>query len=64
MSSEEEGKETLLIASKTKAYIKDQGCMVAGDALDELNRKVYELINNAVKRTKENKRTTLRGHDF
>ncbi|MCB1309212.1 MAG: hypothetical protein KDK30_13560 [Leptospiraceae bacterium] len=57
-------KETLIVASKTKAYIKSQGCMVSSDALDELNKKVYEIIENAVKRTKENKRSTLRAHDF
>ncbi|MCB1326667.1 MAG: hypothetical protein H7A21_14265 [Spirochaetales bacterium] len=57
-------KETLIVASKTKAYIKSQGCMVSSDALDELNRKVYDLLDNAIKRTKDNKRSTLRAHDF
>ena len=59
-----EERETLIVASKTKAYIKNLGCMVSADALDELNNKIYELIENAVKRTKENKRSTLRSHDF
>ncbi len=59
-----EERETLIVASKTKAFIKSQGCMVSADALDELNNKIYELIENAVKRTKENKRSTLRAHDF
>ena len=38
--------------------------MVSADAMDALNAKVYELIDAAVKRTKENKRSTLRPHDF
>ncbi|MCR9141665.1 MAG: hypothetical protein NXI24_05390 [bacterium] len=59
-----EERETLIVASKTKAFIKSQGCMVSADALDELNNKIYALIENAVKRTKENKRSTLRSHDF
>jgi histone H3/H4 len=59
-----EERETLIVASKTKAFIKSQGCMVSADALDQLNNKIYELIENAVKRTKENKRSTLRSHDF
>jgi histone H3/H4 len=59
-----EEKDLLIVASKTKNYIKNQGCMVSGDALEALNRKIYELIDNAVKRTRENKRTTLRPHDF
>ncbi len=59
-----EERETLIVASKTKAFIKSQGCMVSADALDELNNKIYALIEGAVKRTKENKRSTLRAHDF
>ncbi|MEQ9366093.1 MAG: hypothetical protein RIF32_17750 [Leptospirales bacterium] len=59
-----EERETLIVASKTKAFIKSQGCLFSADALDQLNNKIYELIENAVKRTKENKRSTLRSHDF
>jgi hypothetical protein len=59
-----EEKEALIVASKTKAYIKSQGCMVSGDAIDALNVKIYEMLDQAVKRTKENKRTTLRSHDL
>ena len=57
-------KESLVIASKTRAYIKDCGCMVSPEALEEFNRRVYELLDKAIHRTKENKRTTLRPHDF
>lgn len=57
-------KEMLLVASKTKNYIKEQGCMVSADALDELNERIYRLLDEAVRRTKENKRSTLRSHDF
>lgn len=56
--------ETLLVASKTKAYIKSQGCMVSADAIDEINKKLYELLDKAIQRTKDNKRTTLRPHDL
>lgn len=59
-----EEKEALIVASKTKAYIKSQGCMVSGDAIDALNEKIYAMLDLAVKRTKENKRTTLRAHDL
>ena len=57
-------KETLVIASKTKAYLKSQGCIVSADSVSALNKKVYELLDLAVMRTKENKRTTVRPHDF
>lgn len=60
----EQEKESLLVASKTRSYIKEQGCMVSQDALEELNRQVYRLLDEAIRRTRENKRTTLRPHDF
>ncbi|MBI39267.1 MAG: hypothetical protein CMF59_06685 [Leptospiraceae bacterium] len=59
-----EEKEQLVVASKTRAYIKSQGCMVSADAVEELNKKVYAIIDAAVQRTKDNKRSTLRPHDF
>ncbi|MCB1168707.1 MAG: hypothetical protein KDK25_00150 [Leptospiraceae bacterium] len=59
-----EEKEQLVVASKTRAYIKSQGCMVSADAVEQLNKKVYELIDAAIQRTKDNKRSTLRPHDF
>ena len=59
-----EEKEQLVVASKTRAYIKSQGCVVSADAVEELNKKVYEIIDAAIQRTKDNKRSTLRPHDF
>jgi len=61
---EEAATESLIVASKAKNIIKNAGCMVAADALDELNRKVHRLIEEAIKRTKENKRSTVRPYDF
>lgn len=63
-NNEETSTESLIVASKAKNIIKNHGCMVAADALDELNRKVHRLIDEAVKRTKENKRSTVRPYDF
>jgi hypothetical protein len=57
-------KEMLLVASKVKAMIKSAGCNTAGDALDGLNNHVGWLVQQAVKRTKDNKRKTVRGYDF
>ena len=59
-----DAKETLVITSKTKAYIKEKGCMMSSDAIGALNEKVYDLVEKAVNRTKENKRSTVRPHDF
>lgn len=38
--------------------------MVSADAIDEINKKLYELLDKAIQRTKDNKRTTLRPHDL
>ena len=56
--------EAEVVASKVKAMIKAAGCNTAGDALDGLNAHVGWLINEAVKRTNENKRKTVRAYDF
>lgn len=57
-------REVLIMKSKTKAYIKEHGCMVAGDSMGELNNKIYDLLDAAIKRTKDNKRSTVRPQDF
>ena len=57
-------KEMLLVGSKVRAAIKDAGCNTAGDALEGLNQYVGWLIMQATKRASENKRKTVRAHDF
>ena len=54
----------LLVASKVKESIKEQGCNTAGDALDALNGWVHWLIEQATKRAEANGRKTVKGHDF
>jgi hypothetical protein len=56
--------ETLLIASKVRASVKDSDCNFAGDALDGLNTYVHWLISQATARAKANGRKTVRAHDF
>ncbi|UPO14266.1 hypothetical protein MY480_08605 [Leptospira borgpetersenii] len=51
-------KETLIVTSKVKAYIKSKGFMTSGDAIDGLNEKIHQLIDEAVKRPESNKRST------
>jgi hypothetical protein len=56
--------EMLLVGSKVRAMIKAAGCNTAGDALDGLNAYVGWLIGQATSRADENKRKTVRAHDF
>jgi len=57
-------KEVLVVASKVKAYVKKKGCMTSADAVAALSDKVYALLDEAVKRTKANRRSTLRPQDL
>lgn len=57
-------RENLVVASKTRAYIKSKECMMSADALEELNKRVYALLDEAMKRTRSNKRSTIKAHDF
>lgn len=64
MSEDTTSKESLIVASKIKAYIKSKGLMTASDAIDGLNEKIYKLIDEAIERTQANKRSTVRSYDF
>lgn len=59
-----EEKATLVVSSKVKEYIKSKELMTAGDAIDGLNEKIYKMIDEAIERTKANKRSTVRSYDF
>ncbi|EMY60774.1 hypothetical protein [Leptospira terpstrae] len=62
--TETTSKESLIVTSKVKAYIKSKGFMTSGDAIDGINDEIYRLIDKALERTSANKRTTVRSTDF
>jgi hypothetical protein len=57
-------KESLVVASKIRAYIKSKKMMTASDALVTINDKVYGLLDAAAERTKANRRSTLKPQDL
>ena len=57
-------KEVLIVASKTKAYIKSQGMMTSSDAIVALSDAIYALIDAAIVRTKANRRSTVKPQDL
>lgn len=57
-------RDSLVVASKVKAYIKGKKMMTSSDALDALNEKVYCLLDVAAERTKANRRSTLKPQDL
>lgn len=57
-------KEVLVVVSKVKDYVKEKGFMTSADAIPELSSKVYMLLDEAMKRTKENGRQTIKPQDL
>ena len=57
-------KEVLVVASKVKAFNKSRGVMTSSDAIAALNEKVYDLLTEGAKRTKANRRSTLKPQDL
>lgn len=65
MAAKKKGKkEVLVVGSKVKAYIKSKKLMCSGDLMEGLSEKVYNCIDEALTRTKNNKRSTVRTHDL
>ncbi len=58
------GKESVIVASKVRAYIKSKKMMTSADALDALNGRIYRLLDCACERTKANRRSTLKPQDL
>ena len=57
-------KESLVVASKIKAYIKSKKMMTSSDALGAISDKVYCMLDDAIARTKANRRSTVKPHDL
>lgn len=58
------GKETLVVGSKVKDFIKDAELRSDGDLIDALSAKVEEILKAAMNRCKENGRSTVRPCDL
>jgi hypothetical protein len=57
-------KESLIVASKVKAYVKSKKMMSSSDALGAVNDALYSLLDAAIARTKANRRTTIKAQDL
>ena len=56
-------RDSLIVASKIKAYIKSKKMMTASDALDTISDQVYSMLDAAIVRTKANRRSTVKPQD-
>ena len=57
-------RESLIVASKIKAYIKSKKMMTSSDSLAALSDAVYNILDAAVVRTKANRRSTVKPQDL
>ena len=57
-------KEVLVIASKVKTYNKSKNMMTSSDAIAALSDKVYAMLDDAIARTKANRRSTVKAQDL
>jgi hypothetical protein len=57
-------KETLVVASKVKAYVKSKGMMSSSELIEALSCKVYCLLDHAMSRTEANRRSTVKATDL
>ena len=57
-------RESLIVASKVKAYIKSKKMMTSSDALEALSEKVYAMLDSAIIRTQANRRSTVKAQDL
>lgn len=57
-------RETLVVGSKVKAYIKANGYKCSGDLIEALSHTVHTALDGAMSRCDGNKRATVRPVDL
>ena len=57
-------RDTLVVGSKVKAYVKSQGAMSSGALIGAVSDKVYALLDDAIGRAKAIKRSTVKDTDL
>ena len=57
-------RDSVIVASKVKAYIKSKKMMTSSDALAALSDAVYDILDAAITRTKANRRSTVKPQDL
>ena len=63
-SKKKSKRETLVVGSKVKAYIKAGGNKCSGELVGALSDKVHDLLDAAMARCEANRRSTVRPADL
>ena len=57
-------RESLVVASKVKAYVKSKKMMTSSEALGTVSDCVYSMLDDAIGRAKANRRSTVKAQDL
>jgi hypothetical protein len=57
-------KESLIVASKVKGYVKSKKMMTSSEALGTISDCVYSMLDAAIARAKANRRSTVKAQDL
>ncbi len=57
-------RDSLIVASKVKAYVKSKKMMTSSEALGTISDKVYDALDAAIVRAKGNRRSTIKAQDL
>jgi hypothetical protein len=57
-------KDSLIVASKVREYIKSKGMMTASESLEAISCAVYKMLDCATARTAANRRSTVKPQDL
>jgi hypothetical protein len=57
-------KDSLIVASKVKAYVRSKKMMTSSDAVVAISDRVYCMLDKAIERTKANRRSTVKPQDL
>jgi len=62
--AKKEKRESLIVASKVKAYIRSKKMMTSSEAIGAISDVVYGILDAAIVRTKANRRSTVKAQDL
>ena len=57
-------RDSLVVASKVKAYVKSKKMMTSSEAVEAISENVYSMLDCAIVRSKANRRSTIKAQDL
>lgn len=57
-------RESLIVASKVRAYIKSKKMLTSSEVIEATSEAVYSMLDGAIARANANRRSTVRAQDL